>query len=344
MVKVTQKQIAEAAGVSPAAVSAALSGQAEARGISPDTAERILEVGRSLGYVPAQRRERALARTIGLVLRQRVRFFLNNPFYASIYSGIVEELARHDFHVLFSLPQEELVELLSLPRVVSQRKVDGLILLGELPFDYVGRLVDFGVRLVCVNFEHSPEVTSVLIDGRAEATAAMAYLHQLGHCRIAYLCDQNGSQHSLGRLEGYRANLPADVAACVIEADGGDIENGERAIREYLGRHDRRALPFSCLLAENDFLAIGAIRAFREAGLSVPDDVGVMGGQDFDPQGRFDCALTTTGVSKTAMGHLAARALVEAIIEDRDQAVKMVVPTTIVERGSVRPVSPEGES
>jgi LacI family transcriptional regulator len=339
MLRVTLKQIAAEAGVSLATVSAVLSGKAGHRRIASQTAQRVVEVGRRLGY-HSPPSPGTMTHNIGVILRGRVREFLSNPFYGEIFHGIQEELGRQKFNLLFSGTQENL-ESAGIPHALRQRQVDGLILLGQMPDAYVQTLVEYGALVVCVNFDKSPQVASVVIDGIEEAKQAMQYLAQCRHANIAYLASNTGSQHSQQHELGYVQNLAGGINPIVYTANGADPENGRSAIATALGELTGKPLPFACLLAENDTLAAGAIDALRTAGICVPADVSVMGGQDLQVAGVSGPSLTTTFVDKLYMGKIAASHLINMIAEGESRPVRIVVPTRVIERESVAIRPPE---
>ncbi|MHB1157559.1 MAG: LacI family DNA-binding transcriptional regulator [Phycisphaerales bacterium] len=337
MERITLRQVAEEAGVSLATVSAVLSGKAQMRRIAPQTEKLVWDIGRKLGYQSSRQARKTLTYNVGLILRGRVRYCLGNPFYGEIFHGIEQELDRRGFYLLFSSTQEN-IESGGMPRVLAQGKVDGLILLGQVPDGYIQKLADFNIPLVCVHFDYFPAVTSVVIDGYEESTQAMRYLASRGHRRIIYLASNTGSQHSGSHERGYVQNLPSEVEPRILRADGADIENGWTTMTGALKHWNPDTLPFTCVLAENDSLAAGAMQALMDARLNVPNDVSVMGGQDLEVPNRTGPAMTTTFVDKPYMGKLAVQHLIEMIETDQSQSLRMTVPTRVIERESVATV------
>ncbi len=334
MSKITLRQVAQEAGVSLATASAVLSGKARMRRIAAETAQRVWQVGQQLGYQMRRPARQNLTQNIGVILRGRVRYYLGNPFYGEIFCGIEQELDRRGYNLLFSSTQENL-ESSGMPRVLVQGRVDGLILLGQVPDSYVKQLADFGAPMVCVHFDHFPAVTSVVIDGHEECVQAMRYLASCGHQRILYLASNTGSQHSRDHERGYLGSLGPGVAPQILRADGADIEDGWAAVTGALPTWKAGVWPFTCLLAENDSLAAGAVQALTAAKVRVPQDISVMGGQDLDVPIRSAPPLTTTFVDKAYMGKVAVRHLIEMIESQGNEPLRIVIPTRLVERASV---------
>ena len=327
MSRVTQRQVAQEAAVSLSTVSAVLSGQADLRRIAPETASRVWEVSRQIGY-QATRPKKNLTHAVGVILRSRVANFLGNPFYGDVFQWIEETVEDLGFHLVFSSRVESILQSGGVPRMLVQRRVDGLILLGQLEAPLIERLLAFAVPAVCVNFEAGPNLTCVIRDGVEEARLAMEHVLALGHTRVAYLTSGLGSQHSRSREEGYRRCLPQGTRPIVLRGEGGDVEHGQAAMTEHLAAHDGQP-SFRCLVAENDLLAVGAIRALGHAGFRVPYDISVVGGGGVTVPHWNGPRLTTTVVDRATMGRMAARLLVGTIQEDAGP-VRVVLPSRLV--------------
>ena len=336
MSRITQREVARKAEVSLSTVSAVLSGQADLRRIAPETASRVLEVSQQIGYQPSRGVANRAAKGVGVVLRSRVRNFLGNPFYGEIFQGVEEALEQNGRHLLFSSRVENILKSGGVPNMLSQNRIDGLILLGQIDLAVVKRLLAFDVACVSVNFDYRADVASVVRDGDAEAQQAIDYLTSKGHQRIAYLTSGLGSQHSLGREQGYRKHLPANQQPIVLEAKGGDLNHGEAAVQAYLAKTGRP--PFTALLVENDLMAVGAIRAMEEAGLRVPQDISVFGGGGVEIPYWNGPRVTTGAIDCAAMGRLAVKLLLDRFL-DETPPVRIVVPSKLVEGESVAEIN-----
>lgn len=178
---------------------------------------------------------------------------------------------------------------------------------------------------------HAGSITVANYDG---AYAVVTHLVSLGHRRIAMLKGSAGNLDAAERLRGYHAALAdAGLAADpALEAEGDFDEHSGFAAAEWLLA--RAPLP-TALFAANDSMAIGALSAFRKAGLRVPDDIAVAGFDDIPIARYMDPPLTSVHVDISALGERAARRLLEAMADpERDDRSDEVLPATLVVRAS----------
>ncbi len=337
---VTQQQIAAATNLSLATVSAVLSGKASLRRIAQETVEQVWTVSNQLGYQLPVRTAKTQSLNIGIILRHGVRYALSNPFYGEIFEGIEEILAEENCHPLFANPFEVEAESAGVPGIVAQGKVAGVILLGQVEGAYIKRLCDFGIKLVAVNFEAGRMMPSIVIDGIKENILAMEYLADQGHTQIAYMSSGVGTQYSKFLEQGYRQGLAAGYKPLVLRSvTGGNMEDGIQTVNQYLKTLSPGPLPFTCLLAENDTLASGAMLALQSAGFNVPQDVSVMGGQDLYLPYPLPAKLTTTSIDKRYMGRTAVRLILDSLKSDQNLPVQVTVQASLCVRESVRKLS-----
>jgi len=324
---VTIKDVAERAGVTPSTVSRALNNRGR---VSPETRERVLRAARELGYRPAMAgRGLALGRTENLGFLTHHRHTLNpGSFYGGVLAGVDSEARAHGFHVIFSSDTSE-----KLPAMVKERRVDGLILAGcDIPRDLIVALKAQEVPLVLVD-NHLNKVDSVITDNVGGAREAVTHLIRLGHREIGFICEWFGDLSFAERFEGYKIalrehGLPYDED---LVAEGLPREEGSGyvAMRKLLERH----IP-SAIFAANDKTAAEAIRAIKEQGLRVPEDIAVVGFDDGSLAPHTEPPLTTMRVFREKMGALATRRLLELIEEPDQPPVQIKLATQLIVRGS----------
>jgi len=323
----TISDVAARAGVSPSTVSRVLNGRP---GISEETRLKVLEAAKELGYYPAMTgRGLALGRTENLGFITHHRHTLNpGSFYGGVLAGVDSEARAHGFHVLFSTNTSD-----RLPAMVKEQRVDGLILAGcDIPRDLIVALKAHEVPLVLVD-NHLDKVDSVFTDNVGGAREAVTHLIRLGHKKIGFVCEWFGDLSFAERFEGYKLalqehGLPYDEK---LAADGLPREEGSGyvAMKKLL----ERSIP-SAVFAANDMTAAEAIRAIKETGLRVPEDIAVVGFDDGSLAPHTEPPLTTMRVFRERMGVMAAKRLLE-LIEDPDQPpVHTKLSTQLIVRGS----------
>ncbi len=275
-------------------------------------------------------RSLALGRTGNIGFLTHYRHSLSpSSFYGEILTGVDREAQRHGYYVIFSADGSG-----RLPTMVQEQRVDGLILAGcDIPRELIVSVKLQGFPLVLVD-NHHDHVNSVVIDNVGGAYEAVTHLINLGHRRIAFICEWLGDLSFSERFEGYRKALqdhriPLDEDL-IAEGAARQPNSGYIAMQRVL----ERATP-TAVFAANDPTAFEAIRALREHGLRIPQDVAIVGFDDnrFVPM-HTDPPLTTMHVYREKMGAIAAQRLLELIEEPDQPPTHTKVFTRLIVRGS----------
>ncbi|HXQ39289.1 MAG TPA: LacI family DNA-binding transcriptional regulator, partial [Anaerolineales bacterium] len=274
----TQVDVARLAGVSRATVSYVLNGQTEGRvPISEETRQRVLEAIEELGYEPdarAQALRSGNTNTIALIIPD-----LRNPHFCEYATGIEEAARASGYHMLLSstaLNDEYAVDIF---KDLARRRIDGLILASSFILESdeaQATLAQVRKRgLPIVELSDNYGVDAVAADYREATREVMSYLLSLGHRRIGLIYGVGGvGGHELAddRLEAYRDGLHAEnipIDPTLVADCGPTIEDGYQASLKLLGLTSRP----TAIIAINDLLAIGALRAAVDSGLQVPKDI-----------------------------------------------------------------------
>ena len=302
------KSLAEHLGLSVASVSRVLSGAPAAKSIPEVTQKRILAAAAAMNYRPnvlarALRKQQSM--TIGVMTPE-----VSEGYATLVLSGIEQRL-HEDNYVYFLVSHHHHAEMIErCQQMLLERAVDGLIAI-DTPLTRRS-----GVPTVTVSGHHEPEgVTNIVLDHDRAATLAIDHLYALGHREIAFIKGQRFSSDTDARWDGIRHAMTAiglRIAPQLVSRLEGDVPShdpGYTATRKLLAS----GKPFTALFAFNDVSAIGAIRALREAGLRVPQDVSVVGFDDVQSAAYQNPALTTVRQPLRKMGVLAAAQVLEQI-------------------------------
>ena len=334
--------VAREAGVSKTAVSFAFNNPGR---LASGTAARIRDVADSLGYRPhpvARLLTQPNTMTLGVLTPQALAVVLSNPFFALFTEGVAAAAEDLGYELHFISPLHG-----SLALAMGRAAVDGVVAIG-LSGDHpeVEQIRATGLPMVTVDSDDLPEHPSVVVDDEAGARAAAEHLIGLGHRDILIVAVEgpaisDGESVRAGvsgrRLRGYRTAfreagvpLPADR----IEAARASIEGGSTAFRNAWAR----GLRPTAVLAMSDAIAIGAMRAARELGLSVPADLSVVGFDDIDLAAHVDPALTTVHQPIREKGATAVRLLMDEIRADiGSEPAHLRLATRLVARASTGP-------
>jgi DNA-binding LacI/PurR family transcriptional regulator len=326
--------VAEHVGLSSAAVSRVLSGAPAAKSIPKATQERIHAAARQLNYRPnllARSLRRGTSHTVGVLVPE-----VSEGYATLVLAGLEQGLLKAGYFY-YLISHHHRVELIEQSQaMLVERAVDGIIaidtaLQGHRPLPTV---------MVSGPDKHEAVTNIVLNHGRA-AELAIDHLAGMGHRHIAVIKGQTFSSDTEPRWRAIqhaaaKANLklnPEIVAQ--LEGDSPSHDPGYFAAQRLLDSKK----PFTALFAFNDVSAIGAIRAFREAGLRVPQDVSVVGFDDVQSAAFQNPGLTTVRQPLRTMGILAAEAILRQIASptERPASRQVVVDPELVVRESTCP-------
>ena len=330
----TLEAVARRAGVGRGTVSRVVNG---APGVSEQARAVVEQAIAELGYVP-NRAARTLvtSRTdsVALVIPETESRLASDPFFAQIIRGVASELADTDMQLLLILVRTD-QERTRLGTYLSGHRVDGVLMVSVRTDDPVLDLLErIGLPSVLGGRRSAQEPLSYVdCDNRGGAQAAVRHLALRGCTRIATIAGPLGMEAGRSRLQGYRQALD-EVGLSFNEGlvGHGDFaeDSGYRAMLELLERRP----DLDGLFVASDLMAAGAMRALREAGRRVPDDVAVVGFDDSSVARHTDPPLTTVRQPTEEMGRSMARILLEEIAAPTGIHHQVELATELVRRGS----------
>lgn len=331
---VTIVDIARKLGVSPMTVSRALNGNSE---VSSETRERVLRCAQELGYRPNRWARSLVTRKsliIGIVVPD-----ISHSYFAEVTRGVQEVIEKAGFDLLLCHsnlnPQHEAAEI---DMLVGSR-TEGLIVASEQPETSPQpflRLRNQRVPFVLVDrFFPRHRFPSVRVDDVAVGRLAADHLLELGHRRIAHIQGLRLSPASL-RKKGFEARLrerglPLDSG--FIASGNFDLSSGREAMKKLLALRRRPTAVF----AANDPMAVGAVYACREAGLSVPGDISIMGAGNIEGEHLPSPFLSTIDWPRVELGRIAASMLIAAIANPGQEPREEILSPRILPRQSTAP-------
>ncbi len=328
----TMKDIAEKAGVSKSTVSRALNNDPR---INEKTRERVLSIARQMNYRP-HHMDQALAKKrtniIGVMIPKTPRS-ITDPFFLEFLGGIGEETSKRGFSLM--LPVFERGDQKEFREFFSQNNVDGIILTEpEVKDRRISYLKSEGIPFV---FSGDPKVEEDIFwvdaDNEKGAYKAVSHLISRGHGKIATIAGNNKLMAGVLRLEGYKQALSQEKIE--IEQDlivYGDFmgKSGYKAVMELLDNNR----DFTAVFAANDFMAIGAMKALKERGYSIPADIAVMGFDGTFLSGHVEPPLSTVQLPIKELGKNCAE-IITSIINDGERSGKgILLGTRLVIRDS----------
>jgi LacI family transcriptional regulator len=331
---VTLRDVAAAARVHVATASRALDAET-AHPVSPETRARVKQVAEELGYqhhMMARGLRRGFSSTVGVVVAD-----LGNPYTAPVLRGLQSRLEGADYMALMTETRDDSQVLERAVGHLLARQVDALVMLAVRSGDR-DRVVGWASRVpvvLAVRGLPGSGVPAVTHDDLGGARLAATHLAELGHRRVVQLPGPQDMQPFKDRYDGFAkaADELGLEARAAPPASRPVFDEGRRLMGQALeGR--RRA---TAVFAHNDAMAMGAVRALRDAGLSCPGDVSVVGYNDVPMADCFDPPLTTIRLNGYEVGRQAGEAVLAAIrglpLPGGDQPE----PAELIARGSATP-------
>ncbi len=324
------KEIAKRANVSTATVSRTLNNTAH---VEPATAQKVRQAIKELHYRP-NITARALASgrsfTIGLLVSDIV-----NPFFPELVKGFEDAATARGYDVLVANTNYDVERMTSCVRRFIERKVDGVaIMTSEVNRNLIRELERRSIPIVFLDVGVvGRRISNVRVDYTRGMSEAVAHLLALGHNRIAFIAGPADLRSAHIRRTCFLECLKEfGISENKLLMQVGDhkIEGGEAAMNRLL-RLKRRA---TAVLASNDLMAIGALKAVRAANLRVPEDVSVIGFDDIEWAKHADPPLTTISLSRAEIAVQAFAALIGNIDEADARGMESSVKTRLIIRRS----------
>lgn len=329
-VKPSLKQISEITGFSLATVSNALN---KKRGVNKETAEEILKVAQEIGYI-----DTSVINKIKLVIyKKNGQIIDDTPFFNLLINGIEQECRESGYEMSIiniesqdSNYEEETMNLIN--EIGSS-----IILLGtELSPEDLALFKAGNCPIILLDYwDKSMDFNSVLINNQDSASMAINHLVKNGHREIGYLKGKFRIQNFKQREAGYWSALNEHGLECKPEYSvvlSTTMDGSYKDMLDYLKTKPKLPTAF---FADNDMIALGAMKALQELGYKVPKDISIIGFDDLSFCEISTPRLTSLRVPKQEMGRLAVKKMIEAIQGEDLPRSKIEVSTDFVERDSV---------
>jgi len=326
---VTLKVVAQHVGLTPGTVSAVLNDAPSARSIPQETKNRIHAAAKELDYKPnffARTLRSKRTYTIGVIAEE-----IGDSYGSLVISGIEEYLRQKNYFFLTVVHRHNPELLNRYSQLLLQRGVEGFITV-DLQLTEPLLLPTVAVP----GHKSLPGVTNIVLDHHHAARVALTHLQELGHKDIAFLKGQPFSSDSEDRWRAI-CQVADDLKISIkpeltvqLDIDEPTPQLGYPYGKQLL----ERKVPFTALFAYNDISALGAMRAFQEAGLRVPEDVSVIGFDDIQGAAYSTPSLTTVRQPLAHMGRLAAQTLLARIEGEKDAPPEILIEPELVVRKS----------
>lgn len=332
------REVARVAHVSTATVSRTINGSDK---VAPETAERVHNAIRKLKFYP-NNNARALgsgrSSLYGLIISD-----ITNPFFPELVRSFEEIAVQYGQEVLIANTNYDPGRMETCVRRMLQRKVDGVaILTSEMDAHLIDEFSSRRIPLVFLDTATPGEgISNIVLDYAAGVDAAVQHLSDLGHTDIGFISGPMDLTSARVRRQAFVASLKRKrirLDPALIEAGDHRMGGGHDAMARLLARAHRP----TAILASNDMTAIGAMGAIFEQGLSVPEDISVIGFDDIDLSAFTQPPLTTIRVSRPDIARTAFRALFHPHQQAPPKGAEFIIHPTLIERKSTGRMLPHG--
>lgn len=334
----TLKEIASMAGVSISTVSRVIN-YSNTKVASQEVQDKIWQIVRDTNYVPnSTARNLKLgntseyvsvsSKTIGCIFA-RSESTLNDPFFSQIARAIEKEAFRQGYIMKYSFSAYDINDANTF-HLISNNQVNGIAVLGRFDKNLLNfikkqykHVVYTGLNTIDTDYDQ------VICDGYKASIKVIKYLHNLGHKKIGYVGEKNNELRYRGYLDGMAA-LGLPVISENIIVTPLSSEGGYESVKEFL----KKKTDLTAFFCGNDLTAIGVMKAIKEHGLHVPNDISIMSIDDIDTAQYVSPMLTTVRVPTEELGKMTAKILIDRIENGKNLPMKVELPFHIITRES----------
>jgi DNA-binding LacI/PurR family transcriptional regulator len=330
----TIKDIAKISGVSPATISRVLNNKKE---VNEQTRQMVMKVINDNNFFPNMMarniiKKRSYCISLIIINADKESTFIN-PFYSEIIFGIMTRARQHGYHIqLNSYVSSNDYDTIS--SLYKSKRIEGFIVIGSNINDseLIRSMNNEQIPYIVTTKIETPKVYGFVdIENKTGGKIAVNYLQKLGHKKIAVIAASNLYVSHKDRLEGYKSEIDKVLDDYIVVVNDYDILSGSNAMNRLLELPERP----TAIFATGDFLAIGAIRAIKKAGLKVPDDISVLGFDDIDLSQEVTPALTTIRQPVYEKGYEACGMIIKCV-EKQPVNREKYLPIEIMVRDSTK--------
>jgi len=326
---IKMKDVAKLANVSPSTVSRVLSNPDL---VQKETRERVLEVVELLNYKPnlVARQFRKRETKIILVVVPDI----TSNFFSRVVRGIDQVASSNGYQVILCDTGNEIEKERKYVNLLHQKQADGIILLtarlGQNELESISK--EFPMVLACEYIDEL-NVPTVSIDNVSSSRKMTEYLINLGHTKIAHITGHINGVLGRDRLKGFRQALLTngiEIDSTYIQEGDTSMESGYNQTQKLLALED----PPTALFVFNDEMAFGAIKAARAHGLTVPEDIAIVGFDNLEMSTVVTPTLTTINQPRYEIGKKAAELLLALMTGEEMKKNRFIMKDTLIVRES----------
>lgn len=325
--KIYMADIAQKLGISVVSVSKGLAGK---DGVSEQMRQKILSTAKELGYTPPQERkkEKPLSGNVGILVADR--FFADQAFYTELYRSVLKQCRDLGFSGLLEIISPEEERNCTVPTMITNRKVDGLIFMGQLDHNYLQTIVNLDLPYIFLDFyDDSLPADCVISDNISGGYTLAKHILSTGRKKIGFVGSIFATSSIMDRYLGYTKALLQAGFAPRMDWQLEDRDESGHFIPIILPEDLPEAFICSC-----DEVAYNLEETLKRSGLRIPQDVAVAGYDDFQFAQISNPSLTTYRVNVKGMSQVAVERIVRQINGKKTSSRNTVIHGTLIRRES----------
>jgi DNA-binding LacI/PurR family transcriptional regulator len=342
---VTSRDIAVRAGVSIGTVFRVLQNRSN---VAPELRQRVQEAMAELGYtymprrrlnnVPRDEDSAPQLRTVMMCIHENKQQAAQHAYFYQVLQGVDAACADNNLTLIYTRVDDTPTALPQALSVTTRSHVDGIILVNYESVPFINALLDIHVPVVVLDprYEGNLPVDVITFDAAEGTSLAVQHLLKLGHRQIALLNGPKRPVHQL-RLDAYRNTLARagiEFHPQLVGIGELTIAGGEQAITSLLTRE----VPFTALICANDYMAVAAMRVLQASGRRVPEDVSVIGFDNFEMAQMTTPTLTTIDLHHAMRGKMAVQRLLDRLARPDELYGRLLTQVNLIERQSAQPL------
>ncbi len=338
MKNVTMKDIAKRLGVSTVTVSKALS---DKEGVGSELKELIKKTAAELGYrynSAARTMKNGVSCNIGIILSERfvsVRSMGDDAFYTRMYQSVIKKLSDLNYFGLLEIVSDDAEESCSVPNVIQNSKVDGLVILGQMSCSYVRMIEKCNIPFLFLDFYNEDYTVDSIISDSIYGTYILTnYLIARGHRKIGFVGSILQTSSILDRYLGYYKAMLENRLPLVEEWVIEDRDKKGCFVEFELPGQMPTAFVCNC-----DEVAYHFVRRLKKEGYSIPDDISVVGFDNYIYANLTNPMLTTFESNIDNMAQNAVEAIIRKVVDSDFVLGRKVISGKLVIRESVKDIS-----
>lgn len=332
---VTMKDVAERLSISTVTVSKALTGK---DGVSEELRSQIKKTSEEMGYrynTSAKALKEGKSYNVGVLMESHYVYEGTETFYLKMYQGITKQLSKLDYACILELITFEMEEDLVLPNLITGNKVDGIIIIGQLKTDYLIKIHELALKTVYLDFyDKQMEVDAVITDSVYGAYLLTNYIASMGHKKIAYVGNIHSTASILDRYLGYYRSMLVNG----LEVKPGYLipDRGKDELFIDIELPEDMPTAFVC---NCDELAYILMEKLKKIGYRIPEDISVVGFDNYTFAGYSTPRLTTVEVNIDLMTEIAVDSLIKQFMGEQDIHGRKVIGGKLIIRDSVAKIN-----